>query len=336
MLKKLINYLNKNYNLFPVIGIEVEFYLFSKNCDQTDENNIILTFEYEIEKYFKYLKYSQINKILFKKERGIDQYEIVLPLMELTSNINNIFEDYDKIISMIKNIAEVYNFFADFSPKPKLDDYGSSLQINISLHDKDRANLYDSLNNSDNNINFNTNLNYQKKYLLSNIFSYENITTNDILQQSIAGILRITDEIIPIICDYFPEQISRLKHSNASKFMAPCTSNWGVNNRYTAIRIPESNNLQRRIEYRLGGGEMSLYFLILVCISGVVLGLQNKILPLEQVYTIPKEEESKWDIIFNEFVNKNNTETFLFNKTKNDNINKAIMKLKSIINRYFF
>ncbi|ABE04760.1 glutamine synthetase [Rickettsia bellii] len=116
-LEKIIFQFHKDYNLIPIIGVEIEFYL-SPNID-------ISKFEILARKYLTKFKISKI-----KKEKGNNQFEIDLPPSHDLVN-------YAKMILKVKNtltkIAEYLNGHTDFSPKPFLNDYGNSMHFHISF-----------------------------------------------------------------------------------------------------------------------------------------------------------------------------------------------------------
>lgn len=116
-LEKIILQFHKDYNVVPIIGVEIEYYL-SPNID-------ISKFEILAKKYLTTFKISQI-----KKEKGNNQFEIDLsPSYDLIS--------YIKIIPEVKNtltkVAEYLNGYIDFSPKPFVNDYGNSMHVHISF-----------------------------------------------------------------------------------------------------------------------------------------------------------------------------------------------------------
>lgn len=99
----------QNYHITPSIGVEIEFYL----SDDID----IVEFETRL-------------SIPIKAERGKNQYEInLLPSVSLPDYITKIYNTMDDI----KRTASELGCVADFNSKPFIDDYGSSMQFNISF-----------------------------------------------------------------------------------------------------------------------------------------------------------------------------------------------------------
>ncbi|ADE30024.1 type I glutamate--ammonia ligase [Rickettsia prowazekii] len=117
-LEKIIAQFYQNYQIIPIIGVEIEFYL-SHNID-------IANFEILSSKDLSKFKISKI-----KKEKGNNQFEIALPpSINLIQYIKNILE-VKKILT--KN-AKQLNGYIDFSPKPFLDDYGNSMHFHINFN----------------------------------------------------------------------------------------------------------------------------------------------------------------------------------------------------------
>jgi len=116
-LEKVIAQFRTDYNLIPIVGVEIEFYL-SPNID-------IAKFEILARKYLAKFKISEI-----KKEKGNNQFEIDLPP-------SNDLVNYTKKIVEVKyaltKIAGNLNGSIDFSPKPFLNDYGSSMHFHINF-----------------------------------------------------------------------------------------------------------------------------------------------------------------------------------------------------------
>ncbi|BDU60639.1 glutamine synthetase [Candidatus Rickettsia kotlanii] len=117
-LERIIAQFHQDYNLIPIIGIEIEFYL-SHNID-------IAKFEILSRKYLARFKIAKI-----KKEKGNNQFEIDLPpSVNLIQYIKNILE----VKTILKKMAQQLNGYIDFSPKPFLDDYGNSMHFHINFN----------------------------------------------------------------------------------------------------------------------------------------------------------------------------------------------------------
>lgn len=108
----------------------------------------------------------------------------------------------------------------------------------------------------------------------SNIF--DKIFNKDIyFLYTIGGLL---DLMLNSIGYFFPNKISMKRLQNPD-FFTPTTISWGNNNRTTALRIPESNSENRRIEHRVASNHADITKVLYVIILAMGFGLKNKILP---------------------------------------------------------
>ena len=55
----------------------------------------------------------------------------------------------------------------------------------------------------------------------------------------------------------------------------PLFNSWGYNTRSAALRIPCSDDHNRRIEYRLAGADANPYLVVATLLSGMLYGLEN-------------------------------------------------------------
>lgn len=116
-LEKIILQFHRDYNLIPIIGVEIEFYL-SPNID-------ITKFEILARKYLAKFKISKI-----KKEKGNNQFEIdIPPSKDLINYARKIIE----VKNTLTKIAEYLNGYINFSPKPFFNDYGNSMHFHINF-----------------------------------------------------------------------------------------------------------------------------------------------------------------------------------------------------------
>lgn len=239
LIVKLLHVLQGEFKLKPIFGFELEFYLISK-----DEKSIAQAIE-------------NIEKSGFKlsKERGWDQFE-------WSSHTYESFSDAIDAISQIKS-SIIYNSHQNnisysFDAKPFSDDYGSALQINLSLVDEG----------------------------YHNIFSDNTKGDNPKLANVIAGILAISDQATYILCTD-AKDYDRFTHN----FMAPTKISWGTNNRSTLIRIPDTKPIDRRLEYRIAPANTNPHALIFVTLLGAYLGLKNNLHPGEPIFGNAYDEQ---------------------------------------------
>jgi len=64
---------------------------------------------------------------------------------------------------------------------------------------------------------------------------------------------------------------------------APLDATWGVENRTTALRLIPGSDKSQRIEYRLGAADANPYIALAAALGSGLLGIKEKLEPLEQV-----------------------------------------------------
>ena len=169
------------------------------------------------------------NGIILEEEKGLNQFEIQI---NHTSNISRLLNSIDAIKSNLVSTAEKLGSEILFDPKPFKNDYGSSMHFHLSLHEQGER----------------------------NIFSEGTISTNKLLNSVISAVLLMLNQSLYFICGDSLEEYDRF----IPNFMAPVNVSWGGNNRTTAVRIPESNVYNRRIEFRIPSASLvilkKLYF----------------------------------------------------------------------------
>ncbi|WP_341789954.1 glutamine synthetase [Rickettsia endosymbiont of Polydrusus tereticollis] len=122
-LEKIITKFQKYYNLIPVIGVEIEFYL-SPNVDISKFATLTS----------KYLARQKISKV--KKEKGNNQFEIDLPP---STDLINYINEISNVKLALENIAKKLGGNINFSPKPFLNDYGNSMHFHINFISDDNV-----------------------------------------------------------------------------------------------------------------------------------------------------------------------------------------------------
>ncbi len=241
--KSFANFTN-SVKFFPHFGIELEFYLLDQNLQTLENQGLVDDYILELKNIF--LKNSQIYNV--EKEQGRGQIEIKIAP---TSDLSRLCEDIEEIKKSAKNLANKNNLIASFAAQPFVDDCGSALQFNFSLHDENGENLF------------------AKK--------------DELFFQSIAGMLELLDEMM-IFCapkkeDYlrFDLEINRALHKKG-KYTAPVNISFGDDNRTAAIRIPRVENVkQSRIEFRVAAADSDPYLMLVSLLSVVDYGIVQKL-----------------------------------------------------------
>jgi glutamine synthetase len=133
----LIQFLSKElqkFNLIPVIGAEIEFYLFPL------DNNLSTDLWQEL-------------ALDIKREKGENQFEVV------TKPDKDILKQVQTIENIRKNIAQQaanFNLKTSFEAKPFVNQPGNALHINLHLENDIGENLYIKENNQDSSILLNS------------------------------------------------------------------------------------------------------------------------------------------------------------------------------------
>lgn len=99
-----------------------------------------------------------------------------------------------------------------------------------------------------------------------------------------------------------PHSLLRLRNSD---FFTPTTISWGNNNRTTALRIPGSQPINRRIEHRAPSNHADLAKILCAILLAAGYGLKNKFFPnspqifgnaFDSQYNLPKIPNSLREI----------------------------------------
>ncbi len=225
ILKNSWEYFCNSNSLIPKIGCELEFFLLRASADE------VLNFIAELQQ-----KNWQVEK-----ERGATQIEIKT---DFTADLEALCIELEEKKTFIKNLAAEKNLIASFAAQPFLDDCGSALQFNISLHDSSDKNVF--------------------------------ATDEKILQNSINSLLGFTNQMLIFFAprkeDYlrFSRELNR-KIFQKGKFPAPVNLSFGNNNRTCAIRIKKTES-GKRLEYRIACADANPQ----LCISALLLALSKK------------------------------------------------------------
>lgn len=254
------------------IGIELEFYLINSLtrdvASDIERESFISLFNLESQILFsKNCKKDQkIDEIFCKTEQGNGQIEIVF---KHRRDLLDLCKDLDLVKKNLEELAEKSDFEICFAGQPFVNDCGSALQFNISLHDKAGKNLF-----SENNL-------LAKKYA-KNLLD----KTNEMM------IFLAPDE-----GDYlrFSYDLNRKLHKNG-KYTAPVNLSLGKENRSCAIRLAQKC---QRLEYRIASASadawISLSCLLLVlCDTSIAENDDNLLIEeFQEIYGNSFDEQYK-------------------------------------------
>ena len=162
-------------------------------------------------------------------------------------------KDVKKIIhdtELFKSLMKERFVGADFSAKPLADDYGSGLHIHLNLEDEKGNNLF-----------------------------YKNEFFSNELIYSIGGLLKLMNNYMTVFAPNEESYKRFLPKSNV-----PTTVSWGINNRTTAIRLPNKPMNNKHIEHRVAGSDADVKRVIEAILTSVDYGIANKCDAGEPIY----------------------------------------------------
>lgn len=241
-------------NIFPVVALELEFYLIDKSRDAVGELQTAINPSkkrrdsscevYNIEDLDDYSAFlSEVN--IHAKAQGINTSGALSESAPGQFEINfNHSQDLlgacDQIIltkRLIKQIAHKHNFDATFMAKPFQNEAGNGKHIHLSI------------------------VNQQGK----NLFSNEDGQASPMFYQTIAAMLAQIPESMALLCP----NVNSYRRFVPGTF-TPLLADWACNHRGVALRIPESDANNRRIEHRIAGADVNPYTLSSVILSSLL------------------------------------------------------------------
>jgi glutamine synthetase len=253
----------KRLGLTPVVAVELEFYLFDRDCDanglpvavknpvtgRTETSKQPYSID-DLDAYGAFIRrvasYTRAQDIpagAAITEYSPGQFEI------------NLKHEADAVAACdhavllkraIKAAARVDGHQASFMAKPFLDAAGSGMHIHVSLVDKSGKNL----------------------------FGENGAKGETLLRQAIAGLQAAMPESMAI----FGGNLNGFRRYQPGHNV-PITPAWGNNNRSVAFRIPAGAAAARRIEHRVAGASANPYLAMAAVLAGMLHGIENRLTP---------------------------------------------------------
>ena len=273
--------------LKPVLATEVEFYLMS---DQTpaagpplpiasgktprvNEIDALVDQQAFIDSVRHACHQQNIAIDTIVAEYGSGQFEINM------LHTDNILQAADHAIlfrHLVRHCAKKHNMRASFMAKPFADQPGSGLHVHLSI------------------------LNQQGV----NIFASDTVNANEKLLNAVAGVLHSMPDFQAI----FAPHANSYRRFQANSH-APTNLSWGYDHRGVAIRIPEAQGKNARLEHRVCGADANPYLLLTAILAGVLHGLDANLKPISTAAIGALEAEEKltnvWPIALANFKNSN-------------------------------
>ena len=250
----------------PMIGSELEFFLFNQTYDDIYKNNYsnLQESSWYIQDYMIFqttkeedvlreLRNSLLKSGIYvecsKGEAAPGQEEINV----VFTNALSMADNHILIKNAAKEIAFKHNKAITFMAKYKEEVGGSSCHIHNSLFDK----------KTKKNVFYNS----KDKYRMSNIF-----------KSYVAGQIKFLSDI----SIFLAPNINSYKRFQDGSF-APTKSVWGIDNRTAGFRLA-GHGSSIRIECRVPGADVNPYLSFAVLVAAGLYGIENK-LKLEEPYS---------------------------------------------------
>lgn len=172
------------------------------------------------------------------------QYELTLHYRE---DVLQAADDLIRLKRIVRAQARVHGVTACFMAKPVEEYAGSGMHFHVSLQDGEGRNVFAETD--------------------------EGKWTDTILY-AIGG---MRDTMAESMLVFAPHANSWRRFANQS--YAPISTNWGVNNRSVALRIPAGDIRARRVEHRPSGVDANPYLVATTVLAAIRHGLKNRIDP---------------------------------------------------------
>jgi len=174
------------------------------------------------------------------KELAPAQYEINL---HHVANPLEAADDAQLLKQAIKSVSRKHGYIASFMAKPFGDRDGNGFHTHVSLLDRNGRNVFDDGTDQG----------------------------SDLLRYAIAGLADVMADSMLLLAPH-RNSYRRLQRG----VHGPLVPNWGYENRYVAMRIPNGEGAARRIEHRIAGADANPYLSLAVILAGVLHGLERR------------------------------------------------------------
>ena len=250
--------------LSPVVAPEVEFYLVKRNVNPDIElcppegrsgrsetsrlsysMDAVAEFEDFVEDMYDFAEAQELAVDTLIHENGAAQMEINF----LHGDPLDLADQVFTFKRTVREAAHKHGIYATFMAKPMLREPGSALHIHQSLVRRDTG---------------------------ENIFSDGEGGYSAAFMSYIAGLQRYTPELI----GFYAPNVNSYRRL-APEISAPINLNWGMDNRTTAFRVPQSNPAGTRVENRFPGADVNPYLAIAATLASGFLGMKQGLTPTE-------------------------------------------------------
>ena len=251
----------RNRGLFPVVAVELEFYLVDKKRDAegyiqppcapgSDERNMqsqVYSMD-NLDHFSEVL--SEIDRLAKKQgipadgalaEASPGQFEINL---HHTRNVLSACDHAVQLKRLVRQVAENHGMTATFMAKPYEEYAGSGMHVHISMLDAAGQNAFACDDGSD----------------------------SPLLNRTLAGMI----DLMPASMALLAPNVNAYRRFLPDAFV-PLQASWGHNNRTVALRIPCGDIDSHRIEYRVAGADANPYLVMSAILAGMLHGIDNQL-----------------------------------------------------------
>lgn len=260
-----------NLGLKPVLATEVEFYLMSDQttaagpplpipggrAQRVNEIDALVDQQAFIDSVRQACTAQNIPIDTIIAEYGRGQFEINM------QHSDDVLQAADHAIlfrHLVRHCAKKHGMRASFMAKPMADQPGSGLHVHLSVLDQDGT----------------------------NIFASDNDQANAKLLNAVAGVLNSLPDFQAIFAPHANSYRRFQAHSHA-----PTNLSWGYDHRGVAVRIPEANGKNARLEHRVCGADANPYLLLNAILAGVLHGLEANLQPNSAAATGALEDDER-------------------------------------------
>lgn len=245
-----------NMGYYPTVAFELEYYLID---NQRTSNGLIKPPKVHITgrqdssallSIDRIANFSDCNSEIIKSceaqgiktgalsaELGPGQYELNL---EHQNDVMLAADQCAMFRRTVQAVSQKHGHQATFMAKPYLDAAGNGQHLHLSLYDKDGNNVLQA-------------------------------NQDESLRHAIAGSLDLLPASMAILA---PNSNAYRRYVSGN--CVAVNISWGYENRTTAIRVPDSDSKNRRIEHRVAGADSNPYLILACMLAGIAHGLNVK------------------------------------------------------------
>ncbi len=248
----------------PVVAPEVEFFLVARNTDpdhvlvppkgrsgRSETSRLsysidaVAEFEDFVEDMYDYAEAQSLQVDTLIHENGAAQMEINFLHGDAMTLADQVFT----FKRTVRETAHKHGVYATFMAKPMQNECGSAMHIHQSMVKADTG---------------------------ENIFVDAKGEHTEAFMSYIAGLQHYTPELIA----FYAPNVNSYRRL-APDISAPINLNWGLDNRTTAFRVPESSAAATRVENRFPGADVNPYLAMAATLASGYLGMKRKLKPSE-------------------------------------------------------